>query len=228
MQKKEIIVFSIGGSLIVPNKIDTNFLKNFRKLILKLINNNKKIIIIAGGGKTARDYMNAASSIIKIKENDKDWLGIHATRLNAHLLKTIFFKEAHANVIKNPNSKINFEEDILIASGWEPGCSTDYDAVLIAKNLGAKKLVNLSNIDYVYNKDPNRFKDAKKIKEINWKEFRKLLPKKWSPGLNSPFDPVAAKESEKINLEVAILNGKKMKNLENYLENRKFNGTIIK
>jgi len=228
MQKKEIIIISVGGSLIVPDKIDTKFLKKFRELVLKLIKNNKKIIIIAGGGKTARNYMTAANEIINVNNIDKDWLGIHSTRLNAHLLRTIFFKEAHVNVIKNPSSKINFKENILIAAGWQPGCSTDYDAVLLAKNVGAKKIINLSNIDFVYNKDPKKFKDAQKIKEINWKEFIKLLPKKWSPGLSSPFDPLAAKEAQKLKMEVVIINGKKLENLEKYLENNKFNGTIIK
>jgi len=228
MQKKEIIIISVGGSLIVPDKIDTKFLKEFRELVLKLIKNNKKIIIIAGGGKTARNYMTAANEIINVNNVDKDWLGIHSTRLNAHLLRTIFFKEAHVNVVKNPSSKINFKENILIAAGWQPGCSTDYDAVLLAKNVGAKKIINLSNIDFVYNKDPKKFKDAKKIKEINWKEFIKLLPKKWSPGLSSPFDPLAAKEAQKLEMEVVIINGKKLENLEKYLENDKFNGTIIK
>lgn len=228
MKKKEIIIISVGGSLIVPEKIDTKFLKKFRELVLKLIKNNKKIIIIAGGGKTARNYMFAAGEIVNTKNDDKDWLGIHATRLNAHLLRTVFFKEAHANVIKNPNSKINFKENILIAAGWKPGCSTDYDAVLLAKNIGAKKIINLSNIDFVYSKDPKKFKDAKKIKEISWKEFIKLLPKKWSPGLSSPFDPLAAKEAQKLKMEVVIMNGKKLENLEKYLENNNFNGTVIK
>lgn len=226
--KKEIIIFSVGGSLIVPDDIDVKFLKNFREVILKQIKKNKKIIIITGGGKTARNYMNSANEIIKIDNEDKDWLGIHSTRLNGHLLRTIFKKESHKTVIKNPNSKINFKENILIAAGYKPGCSTDYDAVLLAKNLGAKKLINLSNIDYAYDKDPNKFSDAKKIKEANWKEFRKILPKKWSPGLSSPFDPVAAEECEKLKMEVVIMNGKKIKNLENYLDGKKFNGTIIK
>ena len=220
---KEILVISVGGSLIVPDSIDINFLLEFKKIIL---NQNKKFIIICGGGKTARRYQEAAKNIVPSLKDGLDWLGIQATILNAYLLKTIFKEKAYKKIIRNPNEKVNFNEDILIASGWKPGFSTDYDAVLLSKNFGIKKLVNLTNVDYVYNKDP-KFKDAKPIKEISWKEFRKLLPNKWEPGLSTPFDPVAAEEAEKSGLEVIVMNGKKLKNLENYLNKKEFIGTKI-
>ena len=220
---KEILVISVGGSLIVPDSIDINFLLEFKKIIL---NQNKKFIIICGGGKTARRYQEAAKNIVPSLKDELDWLGIQATILNAYLLRTIFKEKAYKKIIRNPNEKVNFSEDILIASGWKPGFSTDYDAVLLSKNFGIKKLVNLTNVDYVYNKDP-KFKDAKPIKEISWKEFRKLLPNKWEPGLSTPFDPVAAEEAEKSGLEVIVMNGKKLKNLENYLNKKEFIGTKI-
>ena len=220
---KEILVISVGGSLIVPDSIDINFLLEFKKIILT---QNKKFIIICGGGKTARRYQEAAKNIVPSLKDELDWLGIQATILNAYLLKTIFKEKAYKKIIRNPNEKVNFNEDILIASGWKPGFSTDYDAVLLSKNFGIKKLVNLTNVDYVYNKDP-KFKDAKPIKEISWKEFRKLLPNKWEPGLSTPFDPVAAEEAEKSGLEVIVMNGKKLKNLENYLNKKEFIGTKI-
>jgi uridylate kinase len=221
---EEVLVISVGGSLIVPDLIDTDFLLEFKKIIL---NQNKKFIIICGGGRTARKYQEAAKRIINLRRGDLDWLGIHSTRLNAHLMRTIFKEVACSRIIKNPTEKIIFNERILIASGWKPGFSTDYDAVLLAKNFGVKKLINLTNVDYVYTKDP-KFSDAKPIKEISWKDFRKLLPEKWDPGLNTPFDPVAAKEAEKIGLEVVVMNGKKLKNFENYLGGKEFIGTKIK
>jgi len=225
---KNLIVISVGGSLIVPEKIDLNFLKTFKKLILKYIKKGKKFVIICGGGKTARNYQKMAKNFRGVKKEDVDWLGIYGTLINACLLKAIFHKWSHPKIIENPSEKINFKERILIAAGWKPGFSTDYDAVLLAKNFGAKKIINLTNIDYVYDKDPKKFKDAKPKKQISWKEFRKLLPKKWSPGLNVPFDPVASREAQKLQLEVVIINGKKLKNLENYLENKNFIGTKIK
>lgn len=222
----ENIIISLGGSLIVPDAVDVGFLIEFKKLILKHIN-KKRFFIICGGGKTARNYASAAKQISVLSSDDLDWLGIHSTRLNAHLLRTIFRDYAYPKIIKNPTEKIKTNNKIIIAAGWKPGCSTDYDAVLIAKNYGAKTLINLSNIDYVYDKDPKRFINAKPIFNISWKNFISYLPKKWDPGLNSPFDPIASREARKINLKVIIANGRNIKNTEDILTGRHFKGTVI-
>ncbi len=228
MGKEKIIVISVGGSLIVPEDIDSKWLIEFKQFIDKSISKGYKFIIITGGGKTARKYQNAAREITGLTSDDLDWIGIHSTRLNAHLIRTIFRKQAHPKIIKNPNEKINFKEKVLVAAGWKPGFSTDCDAVLLAKNFKVKKVINLSNIDYVYDKDPRKYSDAQIIKDISWKDFRKIVGSKWDPGLNAPFDPIASKESEKLKLEVAIMNGKNLDNLENYLNDKEFIGTIVK
>ena len=224
---EEIIVISLGGSLIVPEEVDFSFLRNFRELILKYVNQGKKFIIITGGGKTCRKYQKAASKVRPLEEDDLDWLGIHATRLNAHLIRTIFRDVAHPKVVKNPTLKEDFKEAVLVAAGWKPGCSTDYDAVLLAKTYDVKKIINLTNIEYVYDKDPRKFKDAKKIEKISWKDFRKIIGDEWDPGLNLPFDPIASREAQKLKLEVAIMKGDNLKNFESYIKGEGFKGTII-
>ena len=99
--------------------------------------------------------------------------------------------------------------------------------MLAAKGLGAKKLVNLSDIDYVYDKNPKEFPDAKKLERVDWKTFRTLIPDRWDPGLSSPFDPVAAQEAEALGLEVAVINGKSLGEFEKYLKGEPFVGTVI-
>jgi uridylate kinase len=230
MDKKTIII-SLGGSLIVPEEIDWKFVKSFKELIEQQISNGFKFIIITGGGKTARKYINAAAKVDDITADDKDWLGIHATRMNAHFIRTIFRSHAHPRINTNPHDLedfYNFKEDILVAAGWRPGFSTDFDAVLLAKYLDIKTLINLSNIDYVCDKDPRKFPDCKKIENISWADFRKMVGDKWDPGMNAPFDPIASKEAQEIGLEVAILNGNNIANLKKYLEGEKAKGTIIK
>jgi len=232
MQKgKKIIVISLGGSLIVPRHIDWKFLKKFKELILKQVKKGRKFILITGGGYACREYQQAAMKVTNLTKDDRDWLGIHTTRLNAHLVRTIFRDFAYPRINKNPNDLkdfFNFKEGIMIAAGWKPGFSTDFDAVTLGKYFDAKQVVNLSNIDYAYNKDPKKFKDAKKIKEIFWTDFRKIVGNKWDPGMNAPFDPVASKIAQEAQMEVVIMNGKKLKNLENYLNGDKFIGTVIK
>lgn len=227
MKTKKTIIISLGGSIIFPDEIDHIFLKKFRELTIKFVKRGYKFAIYCGGGKLARDYQKAALKIIGDDKETLDWLGIAATYLNAFLLKAIFYDFAEKRIIEDPKQKINFQKSILLCSGWKPGWSTDYDAVLLAKNLKTNTLINITNVDYVYDKNPKRYKNAKPIKEIAWKDFKKLVGSKWKPGLNMPFDPVAAKEAEKSKLKVIIM-GKDLKNLNNFFNGKKFKGTVIK
>ena len=226
--KREYVVVSVGGSLIVPNEVDTTFLHNFRDLILSKVAAGDSFFIITGGGKTARRYQEAAREARgDLNREDLDWIGIHSTRLNAHLMRTLFSEHAQARIVKNPTRAIRKNAPIVIGAGWKPGWSTDYCAVLAAKHLGAKKLVNLSNIDYVYSADPRKDPNARKIENIKWADFRAIIPDHWDPGLSSPFDPVAAKEAESLGLEVAVINGTKLDEFNNYLDGKPFAGTTI-
>ncbi|MFZ2253431.1 MAG: UMP kinase [Minisyncoccia bacterium] len=226
----ETVVMSVGGSLIVPDAIDTHFLTDFRNLIERQIAlSGRHFIIIAGGGRTARRYQEAASAVTELDPEDLDWMGIHATRLNGHLLRTIFRDIAYPEMITNPDEITDVPKDVplIIAAGYRPGASTDLRAVQIAINCKATKLMNLSNIDYVYTEDPRKNPEAEKIEDIDWKDFMKLIPTEWNPGLSSPFDPVAARTAQSHNLEVSIVNGESISEIENYLEGRPFVGTKI-
>jgi uridylate kinase len=227
---RETIVMSVGGSLIVPDAIDTLFLSALRNLIEEQIENHpRRFIIIAGGGKTARRYQEAASAVSNLDPEDLDWMGIHATRLNGHLLRTIFRDVAHPVMITNPDDIMDVPKQsrLVIAAGYRPGASTDLRAVQIAKHVGARALINLSNIDFVYTEDPRTNPEAKKIESTTWSQFRKLIPDEWSPGLSSPFDPVAARVAEENDIEVAIINGEKLSEVERYINGETFVGTKI-
>ena len=222
---KETIIISLGGSLVAPNEIDAGFLKNFRYCLQKYLG-KRRFFIYVGGGKVARLYQKALLEF-GADDADRDWLGINVTRLNAEIVKQAFIKNSYLKVITDPTKKINTRKDILVAAGWKPGWSTDYCSVIMAKNSGLKTIINLTNIDYVYDKDPRKFPDAKQIKEINLKDFRKIVGDKWSPGLSMPFDPRASKVAEKLKLKVVIINGKNLERLEDFLNNKPFIGTII-
>jgi uridylate kinase len=229
MDTQETIVMSVGGSLIVPDQIDTEFLSTLKNFVLTATAEGRRFIIIAGGGRTARRYQEAAATVSELSAEDLDWMGIHATRLNGHLLRTIFRDQAHKVVITNPDEVFDVasHEQVVIAAGYRPGCSTDLRAIQIAERVGAKKVINLSNIDYVYTDDPRTNPEAKKIEAISWEDFRALIPSEWDPGLSSPFDPIAAKEAQEKAIEVAIINGKRPDALANYLHGEDFIGTKI-
>ncbi len=231
MPQQETIVMSVGGSLIVPNLIDVKFLASLKELITDQTSiQGRRFIIITGGGKIARQYADAAKQVSELDNEDLDWLGIHATRLNGHLLRTIFKDIAHPVMITNPDDILDVPRNakLVVASGYRPGASTDLRAIQIADRVHAKKVINLSNIEYVYTADPKIDKNAQKIENITWEEFRKLIPEKWDPGLSSPFDPIAAKEAQNKNIEVACIDGTNMESLQNYLNGNAFIGTRIR
>lgn len=223
----ETIVISLGGSLVIPDSIDIDFLKNFRDLILSQTEKGKKFIIITGGGKIAREYINVVKNITNPTDDNLDWIGIAVTRLNAELLRVVFGESACPKVIIDPDSINEMNKPIMLGAGWKPGNSSDLAAVHSAISVGAKKVINLSNTDYVYDSDPKTNPSAKKIEKISWKDYRSIIPEEWNPGLNTPFDPVASKKAEENGMTVIIMNGKSLQNLVKCLEGEDFMGTII-
>lgn len=221
-------IVSLGGSLIVPNGgINVSFLKEFKKTIINEIGKGNKFFIVTGGGSTCRHYQKAAEEIGQLTKDDLDWLGIHSTRLNAHLLRTIFRHYAHPRIITSPFEKETVKEQVVIAAGYRPGRSTDWIATQLAKEYGAKTVINLSNIPFVFDKDPNKFSDAKPYTNLNWEEFRSIVGNKWDPGLNLPFDPIAAKLAHKLGLKVVIMDGRDLSNFKNFLEGKRYKATTI-
>lgn len=224
-------VLSLGGSLVVPNGgIDTQFLTAFDNFIRNQVSSKRrKFFITVGGGETTRSYQEVARTVRgkKIVNIDLDWLGLHATRLNAQLVRTIFIDIAELRVIKHYEIILKINKPVVIAAGWKPGWSTDYCAVTLCQDYGVNQVLNLTNIDQVYDKDPKKHQDAKPIKKIQWREYRKMVGNKWIPGMNVPFDPIASKLAQKLGVTVKILNGKDLNNLALALDEKPFHGTTI-
>jgi len=216
----ETVIMSLGGSLIVPNEIDVNYLKKFKTFIKKHLR-SYRFIIVPGGGRTARRYMKAAKalggSIV-----DQDWTGIASVDCNAELLRILF----NAPVV-TVNEKIPVKP-VVIVTGAGPGHSSDYDAVYVAKKLKAECIINVTNQDFVYDKDPAKYKTAKPLQELTWAQYKKIIGGKWQSSMHVPFDPVASKLATKLNFAVANVHGKKLSNLHNLLAHKPFKGTIIR
>ncbi len=214
-----MIIISLGGSVIVPHNINIEFLEAFKKVITA---SKEKFIIVVGGGKTCRTYQDAAKDA---SPEDLDWIGIAATHLNAQLLRSVFGKATYEKIITDPTKKAATQK-ILIAAGWKPGWSTDTDAVHFAKTYGAKTIINMTNVDYLYEQNPNEHPNAKKLTKASWSQLKKIVGTVWKPGLNRPFDPVATKLAAQLKVKLIII-GPDIKNLENVLANKSFRGTVI-
>lgn len=224
-------ILSVGGSLIVPDGVvDTKFLNEFNIFIRHQVSANKRrFFIVVGGGSIAGKYIEAAKVVRgkELTDADKDWVGIHATRLNAQLMRTIFQDIADPRVLKHYEIILKIDKPVAVAAGWKPGWSTDYDAVTLCDDYGVREVINLTNIDKVYDKDPNKFSNAKPIDKISWKMYRELVGDTWSPRMSLPFDPIASKLAEGLGVTVKILNGKNLDNLGKALDGKPFFGTTI-
>ncbi|MDO8474334.1 MAG: UMP kinase [bacterium] len=236
--KNSYTVIHLGGSIVVPHISDQGgmnipFLKKFRVFLQKELKKGRRFLIVIGGGKTARAYQKSASKVVKIKDYDLDWIGIHATRLNAHLLRTIFEKEAYPVVIDHDPEQEEVQmlkssnKKLFFASGWRPGWSTDYIAVELARKFGVQEVIIAKDTPFVYDKDPGKYADAKPMHALSWKEYKKFVPKTWSPGLSSPVDPVATRLAEKVGITAKILQGTNLHNFQKAIQGKSFEGTTI-
>lgn len=219
------ILISLGGSIVVPKSIDTDFIGRFRKLVIK--DKQRRYVIMVGGGKLCREYVAAARELGVKDEKDLDWIGIMSSRANAEVLRAAFGKEAYKKVLVDPTSAVETEKRIIIGAAYKPGWSTDNVAMLYAETNGIKEILNLSNIKAVYDKDPSEYQDAAPKKELSWDELIDIVGTRWTPGMNVPFDPIAAKKGKDLGVKVAVMDGRDLKNIENYLAEEEFDGTII-
>mgnify|MGYP001591680374 CR=1 FL=1 len=229
---QQTFVLSLGGSLVVPNGgIDTEYLKAFNTFIRHQVSVKKRrFFIVIGGGTTAGKYINAGKEVIgyDLTKEDQDWLGVHSTRLNAQLIRTIFKDISDPRVIKHYEIILKIDKPVAIAAGWKPGWSTDYDAVVLCQDYAVKEVFNLSDVDKIYDKDPNKYADAKAIDTMNWKEYRKMIGSLWEPRMNVPLDPIAAKLGQELGIRVRFMSGRNLDNLGKALDGKPFLGTTIR
>ena len=223
-------VISLGGSIIVPDDVDYDFLGKFRSAVVSYLEEDeqRRLILVTGGGSTARKYQNAAKKAnAAISDSQLDWIGIRTTHLNATLLKGIFGPLCKSDIVLDMEADIDFQGRVLIAGGWKPGFSTDTDSVYLARRFSSSIILNLSNIKKVYTDDPRYNPEAKPIDRITWDDFQKMVGTEWVPGKNTPFDPIASRLAKESKMSVFCIDGRNIENTLAALRGEEFEGTII-
>ena len=226
--EKRVIVFSLGGSLIVPDIVDYKYLHKF-KLFVNNLSRKYKIVIVTGGGKTARNYI---EGLKKEKAGDVFYslVGIMATKLNARLVGGIFNMKGNIpdtlHEVRRQLSKNNIV--VCGALGFRPNMTSDGNAASVAEYLKAEVFVNLTNVDGLYDKDPRKYKNLKLIRRVSYTDFLNRVNKiKYEAGQHFVLDQAAAKIILKSRIKTLIMNGNKLDNLVKYLHGNNFTGTIV-
>ena len=225
---KKVVVMSLGGSLIVPEEIDLDFLRKFREVIKKN-SKNYKFIIVCGGGSVARKYISALRNEGK-SEYLQNMAGIAVTRLNARFLAYFFGKDPEFGIphdMKHAASLLK-KNDVVFCGAlrYAPNQTSDATSAHLANYFGAD-FINLTNVKGLYDKNPKEHKDAKFIPEITREGLAKIVfsvPQK--PGMHAPVDHVAMKIIREHQIKTYII-GKDTKQLNNLLKGKSFIGTKI-
>lgn len=220
-------VISLGGSLIIPNEIDSDYLNKFKELMIK-ISKKEKIVIVCGGGRTARIYINVLRKN-KINEKLCGYIGIRITRLNAWLLINLFGKNTSQKLCKSLKEVKNLlkRRNIVIVGGlrYKPKNTSDGTAAAIANMLKCD-FINMTNVRGLFDRNP-RLKNAKFIPKISFSAFYKTANKiKYKAGQHFVLDQTAAKIIKKGKIKTYIISGD-LKNLVNLIKRKKFIGTVI-
>ena len=222
------MVLSLGGSLIIPDKIDIRFLKEFKKII-KINSQKYKFIIVCGGGNVARKYI-AALRELRINEKFQSLSGISATRMNARFMNYFFNINPEKGIPHRMRELKRYlkKQNIIFCGAleYEPKQTSDSTAAEIAKYFKAN-FINLTNVSGLHNKNPMKYKDAKLISKISWKDFDKMANKlKFKPGQHFVLDQTASRIILENKITTYII-GKNLKQLDNLLKGKKFKGTTI-
>ncbi len=225
---KKTIVISLGGSLIIPEKIDFLFLNKFKKIIRKYYGTHK-FIVICGGGSIARKYISALKKEGKSKKQ-LSLAGIRATRTNAQFMMQFFGKEANDSLPLNMKSiKSSLKKNNIVICGalrFTKDSTSDSTAASLAHFLKSP-FINITNIKGLYSSDPKTNKNAKFIPKISWKDFEtQALKIKYKAGQHFVLDQKASTLIKTHRIQTYII-GKNLSNLEKILKNRHFMGTII-
>lgn len=222
------VVISLGGSMVNGSGTpDVEFLKKFKTLL----KGKEKVAIVVGGGKVARAYVEAASHFSK-NSYWNDALAVAGTRLNAHLVARVFEEEASQQVFHTFEAAAASlsTNRIAVMGGTIPGITTDTDSVLLAEAIGAKRLINISNVDGVYDSDPAKNPQARMFKSMTHKQLIELANSSdnRAPGTHFVFDMVACKLVARSGIELHFVGGKNIDDLPKAIDGKTHRGTVIK
>jgi len=219
------VVVSIGGSVVLSDEADALFLKKLTTLFKK-ISNEYKLYVIVGGGNIARRYIQLGREL-GFDEDTLDLIGIDVTRVNARII-TNLLGISNKEIPRKTNEAMKLNFPIVVMGGTDPKHSTDLVGAELAEKTNAVRFVNATNVDGIYDKDPNKYKDARQLKKVTIDSLITQYGTTWGvAGKNIFMDEPALEIIKRAKMTTYIVNGKRLDQLENALTGQSFDGTII-
>lgn len=221
------IVVAIGGSILLK-EYDCEKFQEYSD-ILKSLSNDHELFVVVGGGKPARDYISVVRDL-GAGEAQCDDIGIEVTRVNAKLLLTALGDAAYPKIPHNFQEAQEYSASgkIIVMGGTEPAHSTDAVSAILAEFIQADKLINLTSVDGMFTKDPNKHSDAELIEEITATEMMEFISgKDTKAGTYEFFDMTAIQMIKRSSLETVIANGYNPDNLIKAVNGEKVGTKII-
>ncbi|GHR20912.1 uridylate kinase [Helicobacter pylori] len=186
IKNKRVLVKFSGEALAGDNQfgIDIHVLDHIAKEIKSLVENAIEVGIVIGGGNIIRGVSAAQGGIIR--RTSGDYMGMLATVINA-----VAMQEAleHIGLNTRVQSAIEIKEIcesyiyrkairhlekgrvvIFGAGTGNPFFTTDTAATLRAIEIGSDLIIKATKVDGIYDKDPNKFKDAKKLDTLSYND----------------------------------------------------------
>jgi len=225
-------VIKLGGSIFTKNGVNKEFLQ---QLVDKIKTWNKKhdLAIVVGAGHISREYGKIGQEFTNNQEV-LDQIGIMVARTNAALLIATLGNIVASKIPTNESefielAKESYPSKVIVLGGFRPGQRTDAVSVEVALEWGADVVVKCTDVDYVYDKDPNNSKDAKPIKEISFQDLEKLVHvDEYKANAPTIMDTKAAELLvQHKGLKVAVVNGEDLENIGKVLDEKEFKGTRI-
>jgi uridylate kinase len=202
------VSISLGGSLLTRNQTFGKY-ERYAEVLKALKSKGHSLIVVCGGGSPAREYIGLAKEL-GADSDIQDRLGILATHINALLLISALGSDAHPHIHRRGRDiKKHIDNLILVGGGHLPGSSTDYRTVLFAEAAGSDLIVNATDVDGVYDKDPKRHSDAVKLEKITFSRLEEIIlnSAKQVPGEYGLFDLKAVRRAKKLRVPIIFIDG---------------------
>ncbi len=225
------ILLKVGGSLLFDDNLEIR--EEVVKIFATILKDAKSVVsVVVGGGKLARTYINAARKL-HAGESLCDTFGIEVSRLNARLLISALENDAYPEPITNLKEARSYAlwNRILVAGGFVPGQSTTSVTFEMAEALHATDVLILTNVDGIYDKDPNKYDTASKFDEISIAKLEEVIygeggTSQSAAGEYRIFDAVSLQILKRSHLAVRLVNGEKFDDLRKLLVQEDFENSI--